>query len=571
MAALLTLFRHATRADLPVPDPALLDRFAIGRDEDAFAELIRRHGPVVYRICRRLVGASAADDAFQATFLVLATRLDTARAAGSVAGWLVGVAGRVARQMRRSAARRTHHETAAATARSADGAAHSVDLADQFRLLDEELARLPARLRDPVVLCLLQGRTQEDAARELGRDARTLRRRLERAKKVLRARLERRGVVPAVASGLITAAGSVSATVPPDLSNRTVSTVFDFLTGGASRLAPVILAKGVATSMFSRKLTHLMAVAVFGLIGVGVVLADDPRPAPTAATTQAAPATVPSPPTPAAPARAEFHHAPVADRMIAIQALCLQAPEGFCERIGLVDEASRPQPGLTPEGWILSRRESRMLTALIRAEKEKGGVEILSRPQIITSDKQAAFVQTGHEVPVPVNVSKNGAVAVGAVEARQVGHILRVTPQVLPNGTILLVAEMQHTSVAPQLVELGNGVNSPVFNIQTVKTNSLVPDGGSAVVQVSTLRPDDGKKSEVFWVLTPQIVKAPPAVLPSARRWVPVAPQVPAPVPVQPQPLLFMPAAPVVPPDAGTPPPMPTPMPTPMPPPSARP
>ena len=110
MAALLTIFRHAARhathAEAPAPDRELLDRFAVGRDEPAFAELVRRHGPVVYRICRRLVGTSAADDAFQATFLVLATRLDAARAAGSVGGWLIGVAGRVARQMRRSAGRR---------------------------------------------------------------------------------------------------------------------------------------------------------------------------------------------------------------------------------------------------------------------------------------------------------------------------------------------------------------------------------------------------------------------------------------------------------------------------------
>src|SRR3954467_6906691 len=114
MAALLPLFRYAAVTASAVGDDELLDRFAAGRDEASFAELVRRHGPVVFRVCRRLVGRDAADDAFQAVFLVLATRLDAARAAGSVAGWLVGVAGRVARQMRRAATRRAHHESAAA-------------------------------------------------------------------------------------------------------------------------------------------------------------------------------------------------------------------------------------------------------------------------------------------------------------------------------------------------------------------------------------------------------------------------------------------------------------------------
>src|SRR5438067_12934957 len=83
------------------PDADLLRRFADARDEPAFAELVRRHGPVVYRICRRLLGSTAADDAFQATFLVLACHARRVRKAGSVGSWLVGVAGRVARQMRR--------------------------------------------------------------------------------------------------------------------------------------------------------------------------------------------------------------------------------------------------------------------------------------------------------------------------------------------------------------------------------------------------------------------------------------------------------------------------------------
>ena len=356
MATLVPFLRHATRAALAVADADLLDRFAAGRDEDAFAEIVRRHGHVVYRICRRLVGSTAADDAFQASFLVLATRLDAARAAGSLGGWLVGVAGRVARQMRRAAGRRARHEAIAAGRRAIDSADNPLDLADQFRVLDEELARLPDRLRDPVVLCLLQGRTQDEAAAELGRDARTLRRRLERAKGVLRARLERRGVVPAVAGALVAGVGSVSASMPGQLSSRTIGTVFDFLTGGvgASPSAPVVLAKGVATTMFARKLMHLMAALAVGLVGFGVVLADDgpvkPMPVPLSPV---------GPPQPvltdkdradnAARLKAQGKGlagmAAKGERMILIEAICIDAPAGFCEESGLEEKPGhRPSP-----------------------------------------------------------------------------------------------------------------------------------------------------------------------------------------------------------------------------------
>ncbi|HEX4610185.1 MAG TPA: sigma factor, partial [Urbifossiella sp.] len=131
MAAVLSLYRHAALGRPPAADGELLDRFAADRDEAAFAELVRRHGPVVYRVCRRLVGPDAAEDAFQAAFLVLATRPAAARAAGSVGGWLVGVAGRVACQMRRAAGRRARHEAAAADAKATARATEAPGLGEQ--------------------------------------------------------------------------------------------------------------------------------------------------------------------------------------------------------------------------------------------------------------------------------------------------------------------------------------------------------------------------------------------------------------------------------------------------------
>lgn len=168
----------------PAPDADLLHRFITSRDGEAFAELVRRHGPVVFRVCRRLVGSAAADDAFQATFLVLATRARAVRKAESVGSWLVGVAGRVASQMRDAQLRRERRENAFGRERLDQANAHPVDVIDLGRILDEELARLPDRLRGPIVACLLRGQTHDQAAAECGESARTLRRRLDEAKRL---------------------------------------------------------------------------------------------------------------------------------------------------------------------------------------------------------------------------------------------------------------------------------------------------------------------------------------------------------------------------------------------------
>lgn len=479
MAALLPLFRRAARAASP-DDAELLDRFADSRDEDAFAELVRRHGPVVYRVCLRLVDRHSADDAFQATFLVLATRLDAARASGSVGGWLVGVAGRVARQMRRAAGRRARHEHHAAS--QAVEQHDAPELTDTFRVLDEELARLPARLRDPVVLCLLQGRTQEQAAAELGRDARTLRRRLGRAKEVLRARLERRGVVPLVAASLVTGGGAVSA-VPVVLIRRTTATVFDFLTGGATRSLPVVLAKGVAMTTFSRKLTQVLTVAVAGFLGVGVLVAGDEKPRPrTMVELAPPPKTVGLPPT------------------IQIEGLLAEVPSGFCERCGLDGE----QPGMAGV-WSLSRREVKMFTELLRLDK---ACKVQSRPKILVADNQTGYIQVGQDVPYVVSTDMKEGKTVQTIDHRHVGITTRVTPRLSADGrTVLLQAELQHSAVSPALGTLKDGVVVPGFSTQTCQTTVAVPDGGTAVIRFGTTTAAGGKVIDHLWMLTPSVIR----------------------------------------------------------------
>lgn len=274
--------RILSAASADTPDAELLGRFVATRDESAFADLVRRHGPAVLRVCRRLAGPASADDAFQAVFLVLACRAKSVRKAGSVGSWLIGVAGRVARQMRRSARRQeTGDSRAASTAGSVyplspDSCLLTQELAAVF---DDELTRLPDGLRGPVVLCYLHGRTHEQAAADLGGSVRTLRRRLDRAKAVLRARLERRGVVPAVAAALVAGVGPAAA-VPPELARRAVEGVFEFLAGGGRGSPAAVVAKGVVGNMVKLKASLLMVAAATVLTGLGVVWADDPaRPA----------------------------------------------------------------------------------------------------------------------------------------------------------------------------------------------------------------------------------------------------------------------------------------------------
>jgi RNA polymerase sigma factor (sigma-70 family) len=201
-------------------DLALLGRFAADRDEAAFASLIRRYGVMVLGVCRRAVGdAHLAEDAFQATFLVLARNPAAAAGATSVAGWLFGVARRVGLAARRSERRRCERERRAGDARPPSP---QPDWDDLLRVLDEELAALPARYRDPLIACFLREQTQDEAARQLGWSLSTLRRRLDRAKELLRARLTRRGA--ALSAGLFAGllAPSASAAVPANLADAAV-------------------------------------------------------------------------------------------------------------------------------------------------------------------------------------------------------------------------------------------------------------------------------------------------------------------------------------------------------------
>jgi RNA polymerase sigma factor (sigma-70 family) len=252
-------------------DGQLLERFASqGRraSELAFGALVERHGPMVLRVCRQILGDShEVQDAFQATFLILVRQARSIRKQESAASWLYGVAHRVAKRTRVNGARRRWHEQRrATTARESDNAPR-----DAWPELHDEIARLPEKYRQPVVLCYLEGLTTEAAAQWLGCPQGTILSRLSRGRDCLRARLTRRGLAPTVGT-LLTASALEVAPVPPALLESTILIATRFAAGksatGPSAVAAEALAKGV---MWSMSLTKLKAMAA-GALALGVLV-----------------------------------------------------------------------------------------------------------------------------------------------------------------------------------------------------------------------------------------------------------------------------------------------------------
>jgi RNA polymerase sigma factor (sigma-70 family) len=285
---LQTLFDSGRAGDLP--DGVLLERFVSARDEAAFEVLVARHGPMVLRVCRAaLADPDEADDAFQAVFLILVRRAASIRSRGSLASWLFGVASRVSARARVDAGRRRRHEREAGARRPAAAPADVDARPDPAPVLHEELARLPDRYREAIVLCYFEGHTCDAVARRLRRPVGTIKARLCRARGMLRQRLIRRGVtLPAglLATGIATEASAtvVPATlapVPAALSRMTVAVACRTAAGAAAASARVsLLAKGVLKAMFLRKLTLAAVLSIPAVLVAGTVLIAHGSPGP---------------------------------------------------------------------------------------------------------------------------------------------------------------------------------------------------------------------------------------------------------------------------------------------------
>jgi RNA polymerase sigma factor (sigma-70 family) len=194
-------------------DRELLSRFVRQQDEKALDVLVRRYGPMVHGVCRRILRHSQdIEDAFQATFIILARKAVGEPWQESIGNWLYGVALREARQLRRVRRRQVEVERELGPSRTVSPSQSA--LRELGEALDEEIARLPGEHRAPIVLCYLGGRTQDEAARQLGWSLRTLQRRLEAGRRLLRGRLVRRGFtvsLAGVASWLTTQSATASA------------------------------------------------------------------------------------------------------------------------------------------------------------------------------------------------------------------------------------------------------------------------------------------------------------------------------------------------------------------------
>ncbi len=275
-----TLFRLGSAAGLS--DSQLLGRFISEQDEAAFAALVGRHGPMVLAVCRQLVKDSHdAEDAFQATFLVLARRADSLRDPELLGHWLYRVAKRSAQKanaLRADRQRRQAREIAMPRVErtgDVDSSRTSWEHFEDFEALHQEIDRLPERYRVPVVLCYMEGLSHAEVAQRLQKHVGTVGVVLSRARRLLRERLTRRGIAVPAAFLIVGRATSTAKALPPTLASSTAAAAVRFVGPGATATAipqaAAAIAEGVLRNMFTAyvKTTAAVILIVGGIVGIG--------------------------------------------------------------------------------------------------------------------------------------------------------------------------------------------------------------------------------------------------------------------------------------------------------------
>jgi len=272
------------RDSADLTDAQLLERFANGADESAFAALVHRHGPMVLGVCQRVLhDHHEADDAFQATFLVLMRKAATIQQPQLLANWLYGVAWRVARKARTVAGRRPANADPETDVAARELPAE-VDWMDLRPVIDVELQGLPEKYRAPLVLHYLEGRTKDETARQLGWQEGTVSGRLARARDLLRIRLTRRGL--ALSAGGLAAVlthHTAPAALAGALANSTVRTMLAYAADPGAEGVPssvAALAEGVMQTMGTSKVkmaTALVLAVSISVAGAGMLLSQPPE------------------------------------------------------------------------------------------------------------------------------------------------------------------------------------------------------------------------------------------------------------------------------------------------------
>ncbi len=248
-------------------DGELLRRYLAVRDEAAFATLMRRHGPMVFAVCQSLLRQRAdAEDAFQAAFLILARKAGSVRKHEGLGGWLQRVAYRVALKARMDQHRRQEREAKSARPAAVEPSGDDLSWGELRSILHAELAALPERYRAPLVLCHLEGLTQEEAAHRLGWTATTVKGRLQRGREKLRRRLERRGVALTAALGAALTGQTLAEAAVPSSALPTA--------------AALALAHGFLRPVLPMKLALLSVVFSLSVIAGGMALHSPSQPRP---------------------------------------------------------------------------------------------------------------------------------------------------------------------------------------------------------------------------------------------------------------------------------------------------
>jgi RNA polymerase sigma factor (sigma-70 family) len=252
-----------------VADAELLRRFADEHDETAFTLLVRRHGPMVLDVCRVVLGNHAdAEDALQATFLVLARKAPSVRQPDSLAAWLHAVAYRVARKALAQACRRRAHEARAADRESV--VCDEPTWSEVRETVHAALAALGERYRAPLVLCYLRGLTQDQAADVLGLSPAALKKRLERGRQQLRVALGRRGLGPTAL--LAVTALPAAPPLPPALAANTARAASIFVGGSTHAVAiPASVLRLVCGSSVVTRTAKLMLLVLPAALGLALV------------------------------------------------------------------------------------------------------------------------------------------------------------------------------------------------------------------------------------------------------------------------------------------------------------